>query len=83
MWMMDDTLCTLGKYFVFAQAAAQQAQANAAAAAAKAAAAGLGGNHHDASHEGTSIEEYKAAPAQAPESNQQQDYYSHQSNYQH
>lgn len=68
---------------MFAQAAAQQAQANAAAAAAKAAAAGLGGSqHHDTSHEGTSVEEYKAAPAQAPENNQQ-DYYSHQSNYQH
>lgn len=64
------------------QAAAQQAQANAAAAAAKAAAAGLGGQHHDTSHEGTSIEEYKTAPAQAPDTNQQ-DYYSHQSNYQH
>ncbi|CAK1593641.1 unnamed protein product [Parnassius mnemosyne] len=60
-----------------AQAAAQQAQANAAEAAAKAAAAGLSsGQHHDASHEGTSYEEYKAAPEQSS-----QDYYV-QSDYQ-
>lgn len=65
----------------FLQAAAQQAQANAAAAAAKAAAAGLSaGQHNDASHEGTSNEEYVAAPA--AESNR--DYYSrHQSNFHH
>lgn len=81
--MSDDTSNIFGKYFVFVQAAAQQAQANAAAAAAKAAAAGLGGQHHDTSHEGTSIEEYTAAaPAHSPEA-KQQDYYSHQSNYQH
>ncbi|KPJ10664.1 hypothetical protein RR48_02932 [Papilio machaon] len=60
-----------------AQAAAQQAQANAAAAAAKAAAAGLAsGKQQDASHEGTSHEEQRAAPEQG------QDYY-HQSDYQH
>ncbi|CAH2054964.1 unnamed protein product, partial [Iphiclides podalirius] len=60
-----------------AQAAAQQAQANAAEAAAKAAAAGLAsGKHRDASHEGTSYEEYKTAPEQSS-----QEYYV-QSDYQ-
>lgn len=63
------------------QAAAQQAQANAAAAAAKAAAAGLGGQHKDASHEGTAPEQYQVAPqSQEQES---QEYYPLQSDYHH
>ncbi|CAG9793529.1 unnamed protein product [Diatraea saccharalis] len=69
-----------------AQAAAQAAQANAAEAAAKAAAAGLGGGHKhgDASHEGTTYEEYKAAPAPEQQHPQhpQQEYYI-QSDYHH
>lgn len=62
------------------QSAAQQAQANAAEAAAKAAAAGLGGHHHDASHEGTTYQEYTAPASQE---NEAQEYYPLQSNYQH
>lgn len=71
-------------YYKCVQAAAQQAQANAAAAAAKAAAAGLsaGQGKHDASHEGTSIEEHAVAGAgAAPQAHHP--YYGHQSNYQH
>lgn len=64
------------------QAAAQQAQANAAEAAAKAAAAGLAsGQHHDASHEGTTYEEYKVAPNQEQQSSQE--YFQLPSDFQH
>lgn len=67
---------------VSSQAAAQQAQANAAAAAAKAAAAGLGGQHKDASHEGTAPEQYQAAP-QSQEQDSQEYYHQLQSDYHH
>lgn len=77
-WLVLD--CTF-KCVLNLQAAAQQAQANAAEAAAKAAAAGLSANQkpHDASHEGTTYEEYSLPAQEAP-----QEYYINvQSNYQH
>lgn len=70
--------------YICFQSSAQQAQANAAEAAAKAAAAGLGG-HKDASYEGTAYEEYKVAPPQQQQSQEDSsvEYYPLQSDYQH